>query len=116
MKDLIEQELKFFDSDGQREKFLAALVPFNTVIESWQYGQETHICTIVAADNKTQIIHCPTGFGPDFPWSVQRKGETDLGMDSEWHAYLYEAFVCSTMWPHDRPHGFMQMAPGERRA
>ncbi|WP_426687228.1 hypothetical protein [Rhodanobacter ginsengiterrae] len=115
MESLIEQELKYFGSDDQRRAFRAVYGSLSNCVESWQYGQEMHICTIVAADEKTQIVFCPTGFGPSFPWGVQRIGQTDLGMDDSWHAYLYEAFVCSTIWPHDPPTGFMQMGPSERR-
>jgi len=111
----LEHELLFFDSDAQRQAFQLARVEPRVILQSWQYGAETHQCTIVATDGRSQIVYCATGFGPNFPWSVQKCGEQDLGMDSEWHAYLYEAFVCSTMWHGGIPPGFTHMGPGERR-
>jgi len=112
----IERELPYFDSNAQREAFRMAQVAQREYPQSWQFGCEQHRCTVIAADSQTQIVHCTTGFGPSFPWSVQKVGEKDLGLDSEWHAYLYEAFVCSTMWPQGAPNGFVRMGPGERVA
>lgn len=112
----IQHELSFFDSDEQRETFPRLRVPPRESIQSWQYGPESHRCTIVASDGETQMVFCPTGFGPSFPWSAQPVGEDDLGRDDFWNAYLYEAFVSSRLWPHGRPDGLIHMAPGERRA
>lgn len=111
---LIEGELRYFETDEQRRAFHVSRISHFACSEQWQYGAETHRCTVVASDGETQIVHCLTGFGPSFPWSVQRVGESDLGMDSQWFAYLYEAFICSTMWPHGVPEGFTHMGPGER--
>jgi hypothetical protein len=112
----IEHELSFFASDEQREAFRRFLVSPVQSIQSWQYGPQSHPCTIVASDGATQIVYCPTGFGPSFPWSAQRVGETDLGRDDYWDAYLYEAFVCSRLWPHGAPKGLIHLALGDRRA
>jgi hypothetical protein len=112
----IERELRYFDSDVQREAFGVARVAPYEYLESWQYSTEQHKCTVIAADGQTQIVYCATGFGPSFPWSIQKDGENDLGMDSEWYAYLYEAFVCSTMWHGGIPYGFVLMGPNERTA
>lgn len=110
----IEAELRYFDSDEQRQAFQAVRVSPKPSSQSWQYGAEEHACIVVASDGKSQIVYCPTGFGPQFPWSVQTVGQRDLGIDSQWHAYLYESFVCSTLWPPGAPSGFMHMARGER--
>jgi hypothetical protein len=111
---LIEQELKHFGSDAQRQAFARArVVPYQHV-ETWQYGPELHDCFIVARSDAAQIVYCATGFGPNFPWTAQRVGEQDLGVDSVWFAYLYEAFVCSTMWPEGPPDDFEAKGPGER--
>ena len=112
----IEHELTFFDSDEQREAFRKLAVVPRESIQAWQYGPESHRCTIIASDGTTQIVFCLTGFGPSFPWSAQRVGEDDLGRDDFWVAYLYEAFVCSPLWPRGRPDGLIHMAHGERRA
>jgi hypothetical protein len=112
----IENELRYFASDEQRNAFRQARVAAHECLQSWQYSSAQHRCTVVATDGKTQIVHCATGFGPAFPWSVQSVGEKDLGFDSEWFAYLYEAFVCSSMWPAGRPNDFELMGPGERSA
>ena len=110
----IQEELSYFESDDQRKMFLEARTPIRIIEQSWQYSDERHNCLIIAQDAQTQIVWCDTGFGKSFPWSTQRIGETDLGMDCDWHAYLYEAYVTSTMWPQDPPAGFMHMAKGER--
>jgi hypothetical protein len=112
----IQHELSFFASDEQREAFLRFRVSAVENIQSWQYGPESHQCTIIASDGSTQIVYCPTGFGPSFPWSAQPVGEKDLGRDDFWHAYLYEAFVSSRLWPHGAPKDLIHMAHGERRA
>ena len=112
----IEHELLYFDSGAQRQAFQLARVEPRVYSQGWQYDAQTHQCTILASDSRTQIVYCATGFGPSFPWSVQKCGEQDLGMDGEWHAYLYEAFVCSTMWHDGIPAGFAHMGPGERAA
>jgi hypothetical protein len=114
LESLIKSELKYFESAEQRAAFDAARVGPSLCTEAWQYGPEKHTCTLVARDDKEQIVYCSTGFGPEFPWSVQFIGETDLGNDGEWYAYLYEAFVSSTMWPAGAPEGFMHMGRGER--
>ena len=113
---IIERELPYFDSDAQRQAFLLVRVEPHVYSQRWQYDARTHQCVVVAADSRTQIVYCVTGFGPSFPWSVQKCGAQDLGMDSGWHAYLYEAFVCSTMWHGGIPNGFAHMGPGERAA
>jgi len=110
----IERELLYFDSDAQRRAFQVARVEPRTYPQGWEYSAQIHQCAVVAADDRTQIVYCATGFGPAFPWSVQKVGEQNLGMDSEWLAYLYEAFVCSTMWHEGVPEGFMHMGPDER--
>jgi len=113
---LILEELRYFDSDEQRRAFLAARVSPEELVQSWSWGNpdDTHTCIVIARDQRCQIVWCPTGFGPEFPWSVQKIGETDLGMDCDWDAYLYEAFVTSTLWQGGTPVGFMRMARGER--
>lgn len=116
MKALIERELAYFDSDEQRSALMACLTAPHESVQAWQYGDELHVCTVVATDGTTQIVYCTTGFGPSFPWSVQRVGEKDLGMDADWDAYLYETFVRSRLWPEGPPKGFMLMGPGERDA
>jgi hypothetical protein len=116
LEERIERELSFFDSDEQRKLFRGLQVSTRESVQSWQYGPETHRCLIVATDGTTQIVFCPTGFGPDFPWSAQRVDEEDLGRDDHWDAYLYEAFVSSGLWPHGTPRGLTHQAPGERRA
>lgn len=116
MKDRIESELTHFDSDEQRSVLMTCLTPPHESIQSWQYGKEVHACTVVATDGTSQIVYCPTGFGPSFPWSLQRVGQKDLGMEGDWDAYLYESFVRSSMWPEGPPEEFMLMGPGERDA
>ena len=110
----IDQELKYFDSEEQRLAFQAKRIVPRQCIQTWQYGPETHLCTLVASDGVTEIVHCATGFGPSFPWKVQQVGNTDLGTDGEWNAYLYECFVSSSMWPDGPPLGFETTGPGER--
>jgi hypothetical protein len=110
----IVSELQYFDSDVQRRAFSSVRVQPQSVTQRWQYGEELHTCVVVAKNEKEQIVYCATGFGPLFPWSVQPLGAQDLGSDGEWHAYLYESFVSSSMSPHPAPRGFMHMGPGER--
>ena len=111
---VIDQELKYFDSDEQRLAFQAKRVVPRECNQTWQYGPETHVCTIIASDGLTEVVHCATGFGPQFPWKAQKVGVADLGTDGEWNAYLYEAFVTSSMWPEGPPPGFELTGPGER--
>jgi len=112
---VIREELRYFESDEQRSAFNAARILPEPYVQSWSYGPPNeHTCLVIARDAKTQIVWCATGFGSEAPWSTQAVGELDLGMDSEWDSYLYEAFVCSTMWPFAPPQGFMRMARGER--
>lgn len=84
------------------------------VTQMWQYSDEIHTRSVIARSKELQIVYCPTGFGPSFPWSVQRLGAMDLGMDGEWRAYLYESFVGSRLWQEPKPAGLMLMGPGER--
>jgi hypothetical protein len=109
-------ELRYFDSDAQRSAFHRAHVTPYDRIETWAFGSESHVCTVVASNGDFELVYCSTGFGPSFPWSVQRPGQTNLGTDAEWCAYLYEAFVGSSMWLPGPPQGFMLFGPGEREA
>jgi hypothetical protein len=111
---IIQHELKFFPSDEMRGAFLAVRVPPREITQRWIYGKESHCCWIIASDDEEQIVYCVTGFGPAFPWSSQRVGEVKLGMDSQWCAYLYEAFAPSRLWKGEIPDGFTLMGPGER--
>jgi hypothetical protein len=111
---LIRNELGYFDSAEHRNAFSSFRIEPVQVTQRWQYGHETHDCFIVARSEEVQIVYCASGFGPSFPWSVQRPGELDLGMDSEWYAYLYECFICSDMWHGPKPAVFKLMGPGER--
>jgi len=114
LADLIANELAYFDSDEQRVAFSSFQIQPLQVTQTWQYSDETHICFVIARSKDLQIVYCPTGFGPSFPWSVQRLGTMDLGMDGEWQAYLYESFVGSRLWQGPTPADFMLMGPGER--
>jgi hypothetical protein len=111
---LIERELAVFASDAMKRVFRQASVTPYRVNEKWIYGMELHECWVVAGDSERQIVYCETGFGPQFPWSAQPKGSNDLGMDGQWCAYLFEAFVPSGIWQGEVPDDFMLMGPGER--
>lgn len=111
---MIRDELEYFDSDEQRQAFLSFRIEPVQVTQHWQYGDEAHTCFIVARSERFQIVYCASGFGRSFPWSYQRRGAIDLGMDSDWYAYLYEAFICSGLWTGPEPHDFMLTGPGER--
>ena len=110
----VRDQFRFFESEQQVAAFMAHEVPHYVVTQSWDYGDEMHACVVVAKTDDRCIVYCATGFGPSFPWSLQRLGQTQLGQDSEWCAYLYEAFVTSTMWPNGPPRGFMLCGPDER--
>ncbi len=110
---LIQRELRFFPSEEMKTAFLGLRVSPEIVVEKWNYGEETHDCWIVARDPRSQIVYCRTGFGPSFPWSCQVLGETNLGMDGQWCAYLMEAFAA--MWKGNMPEEFELMGPGERQ-
>jgi hypothetical protein len=114
VESLIDTQLQYFDSNAQRSAFSKVRVTPQLGAERWQYGAESHACFVVAKNDRVQLVFCATGFGPSFPWSVQKLGETDLGMDSEWHAYLYESFMVSGMWSGPLPATFVHMGPGER--
>ena len=109
---LIGRELKFFFSEQMTRAFQAVRVPPAESLQVWGYGPQSHRCWVVAANAAHQIVYCRTGFGPAFPWSLQSRGETDLGMDGQWCAYLVEAFA--RMWQGKLPEDFMLMGPGER--
>ena len=113
LESLIERELQFFPSDPTRAALRQLLVNPYEVLERWGYTEDVHTCWVVAEDSRYHIVYCRTGFGPAFPWSTQRKGATDLGMDSDWCAYLVEAFVSSGNWS-ETPADFELMGPGER--
>ena len=112
----LDRELRHFDSEEQRAAFHRALVTPYERVETWGYGPELHSCTVIASNSDSELVYCGTGFGPAFPWSAQRKGQPDLGTDAEWYAYLYEAFVGSSLWPPGPPPGFVLVGPGEREA
>lgn len=112
----IDRELRHFESDTQRDAFHRTRVTPIERVETWAYGAETHVCTVIASNDDTELVYCSSGFGPSFPWSVQHPGQTDLGTDGQWFAYLYEAFAGSSMWPPGPPPGFELMGPGEREA
>ena len=111
---LIAKEYAFFESQEQCAAFSRHVVTLATVRQSWAYGPASHDCHVVARTVSRQFVYCATGFGPDFPWSLQALGATDLGMDGMWHAFLYECVVGSEIWPTVPP-GFVVMGPGERR-
>lgn len=112
----VDRELRHFESDAQRSAFHRSRVKPRERVQTWAYSAESHICTVVASSGDTELIYGSTGFGPSFPWSLQHPGQTDLGRDGEWFAYLYEAFVNSSMWPPGPPQEFVLMGPGEREA
>ena len=109
---LVKRELRFFFSEEMTRAFEEAGVSPAESIQAWQYGPQAHRCWIIAADEAHQIVYCQTGFGPSFPWSQQKRGETNLGMDGQWCAYLVEAFA--GMWKGKLPADFILMGPGER--
>ena len=111
---LIAKEYAFFESSAQCSAFARSAVAPERVLQMWMYSAATHDCYIVARTPSKQIVYCETGFGPDFPWSVQPLGDSDLGMDGMWHAYLYECIVGTEIWPA-MPENFTLMGPGERR-
>ena len=113
-KAIIKHELEFFPSAEMRQALLSLRNSPRSIVQNWDYGKESHICWIIASDSKHQIVYCRTGFGPDFPWSCQPLGEKNLGMDSQWCAYLYEAFVQSGMWNGEIPIDFTLKGTGER--
>ena len=111
--ELVDAELEFFGSNEECAAFQSfRMRPLRTT-QRWQYGDEEHECFVVARDRDVQIVYCASGFGPSFPWCVQHVGETDLGTDGDWNAYLYESFITG-MWRGDTPHGFELKGPGER--
>jgi hypothetical protein len=112
---IIQHELRFFPSEEMRRAFCAAMTPPREVVQRWIYGKEPHHCWIIASNSEHQIVYCETGFGPEFPWSCQMLGEACLGMDGQWCAYLYEAFVTSRLWKGQVPTDFILMGPGERQ-
>lgn len=110
---VVDAELEFFESPDQRSAFESLRITPVPTTQRWQYSEEEHECLIVARNSDVQIVYCASGFGPSFPWSIQRIGATDLGMDGDWHAYLYESFI-SGMWHGAVPEGFERKGPGER--
>jgi hypothetical protein len=114
LESIIARELAYFPTESIKGAFLGLMAKPRAVNQGWIYGKESHKCWIVATDSREQIVFCQTGFGPDFPWSCQNLGESRLGMDSQWCAYLYEAFAPSKMWNGPIPDDFMLMGPGER--
>ena len=111
---LIAKEYTFFENAAQRAAFARSSVTPERVLQAWAYSATTHECYVVARTSSKQIVYCATGFGPASPWSVQPVGETDLGMDGMWHAYLYECIVGTEIWP-PVPADFRLMGPGERQ-
>ena len=111
---LIAHEYAFFENAAQRAAFARSTVTPERVSQAWAYSASTHACYVVARTPSKQIVYCETGFGPDFPWSVQPLGETDLGVDGMWHAYLYECIVGTEIWPQV-PADFELMGPGTRQ-
>ena len=114
LESLIERELTFFPTDTAKAAFRQLSVTPYEQFERWGYSEELHSCWVVAQDSRYQIVYCQTGFGSAFPWSTQGKGATDLGMDSDWCAYLLEAFVSSGIWSGETPADLELMGPGER--
>ena len=112
LNSLIECELQYFKPNEIREAFLRVCVEAYKIVESWGYSDELHPCWIIANDEKFQLVYCSTGFGPSFSWGHQLRGATDLGMDSCWDAYLFEAFINSGMWTGETPEGFMSAILG----
>src|SRR5690349_10663115 len=101
---LIGRELNFFFNGDMTRAFQAVRVSPVESLQVWGYGPQSHRCWVVAADAAHQIVYCKSGFGPAFPWSLQSRGETNLGMDGQWCAYLVEAFV--GMWNGQLPEDF----------
>ena len=110
---IIDVELQHFDSAEQRVAFQRFRVTPMPVEQHWQYGEGSYECFVVARSSDAQLVYCASGFGPSFPWAVQRIGETDMGMDSDWYAYLYESFI-SGMWLGHKPIDFELKGPGDR--
>ena len=114
LDELILEQLRFFDTDQQRNAFRSFAIEPARIEQRWSYGSETHACFVVARTQTEQVVYCGTGFGPAFPWSVQSLGALELGADGHWNAYLYECFASSSMWPHPTPENFELKGPGER--
>jgi hypothetical protein len=114
LNELLLEQLAYFESDEQRYAFGSFVVEPVPVEQRWSYGNQGHTCFVIARGEAEQIVYCPTGFGPAFPWSLQPLGAADLGTDGQWNAYLYESFVGSTMWPQGKPANLELCAPGER--
>jgi hypothetical protein len=114
LEELIVGQLRVFETDEQRSAFRSFAIEPLRIEQRWSYGGETHACFVVARSQVEQVVYCGTGFGPAFPWSVQRIGTADLGTDGQWSAYLFECFVSSSMWPHPTPENFELKGPGER--
>jgi hypothetical protein len=111
---LVLDQLRYFESDEQRNVFRSFIIEPLRLEQRWTYGGESHSCIVVAKNQREQIVYCSTGFGPAFPWSLQNLGAADLGMDGQWNAYLYECFVSSSMWSRQAQKDFELKGPGER--
>ena len=114
LDELIRSELRYFESEAQQKEFLSLRILPIKVTQTWDYGPESHTVVIVAENEHEQIVYCETGFGPAFPWRTQLKGESKLGTDGAWCAYLYECFVSSSLWGRTIPEGFYLAGPSER--
>ncbi len=114
LNSIIGAQIQYFDSTEQWLAFQSTRIQPVRVVQYWDYSEELHECFVVARSTDAQIVYCESGFGPSFPWSSQRIGEENMGMDAEWHAYLYESFI-SGMWLGPKPIGFDFKGPGDRR-
>ena len=112
--EIIEKELKFFESANQVEEIRNYLIKPQSKLFNWQYGDETHEVYEIAKNDKEQIVYCETGFGPSFPWATISLNTNDLGQDGSWNAYLYEAFITSSLFSGSVPDNFELKGLGER--
>ena len=51
-------------------------------------------------------MYSEQGFGPAYPWGWLHINDSTLGMDSQWHASLEEAFINSGMWSGPMPENY----------
>jgi len=119
---LVAQELALVTEPARRAALERLLVAPRHEERDWDYGVpgERYPYWVVAEApaQGVLLVYCERGFGPEFPWGFLFTDEpefTSLGMDSQWHWYLEEAFVQSGLWQGElRPDEPWHLSPEQR--
>lgn len=110
IKLLVAAEVERTSDINLREALRAYLIPPRLHYRTWEYANpnESYPCWLVADFSPEQygLAYSEYGHGSHSPWGVVSLTRSFFGMDSEWFAFLEDAFIHSGIWKGLRPPGY----------